>query len=132
MNDLIDKWSMQWLMIDVLRHTDTQSYEYTHIILELLLHLKKIEKKNNISKFYCGLLNDYKTRFMTKLSWMFAISLSHCLVIIFGWGQFFYIPIYLSNMCMGFILHNFSPDWACFCFVLLSCSQFLRFQRNKE
>ena len=70
--------------VDVLRHTDTQSYEYTHIILELLLHLKKIEKKNNISKFYCGLLNDYKTRFMTKLSWMFAISLSHCLVIIFG------------------------------------------------
>ena len=40
--------------------------------------------------------------------WMFAIMFSHCLVIIFGWGQLFYIPIYLSNMCTSFILHNFS------------------------
>lgn len=40
--------------------------------------------------------------------WMFAIMFSHCLVIIFGWGQLFYIPIYLSNMWLELVLHNFS------------------------
>ena len=64
------------------RHTELQIY--THNSRIAFASEKKLKKKHNISKFYCGLLNDYKTRFMTKLSWMFAISLSHCLVIIFG------------------------------------------------